>query len=843
MSLSLDSSIRDLTDCGCCEGIAARTPAAVTNRAGLSAIAYRTGAHSTFKASMLADLSAGRSPALRNLTTRDDDDFSIALIDAWATTLDVLTFYQERIAHESYLRTATERLSLLQLARQIGYELGPGVAASTALAFTIEDAPGSPPVVALQPGVKVQSVPGPGEQPQTFETTEAIEARAEWNAIRPRLTQPKPLTATMSEVWLAGTDANLKKGDRLLVVAPKAGGGVTRTLRRIANVVADNESQRTQVALEPQPFYLGTTESPSMAQTGVWAMRAKAAPFGHSAPQKASITTSGNTSTTSYSEWPLVEPLNNRITLDAVYDQITAGSFVVIDRPVLFFLFRWLIFAQATNVRTASPAKYGTASRATELTLDVNWLRFVSLTWPGFSWTEPDALLNVLRETTVYVQSEPLALAEAPITTAVQGNTIVLGVATDGLVKGMKVAVSGMLTSGQAASEIAVVESMATSGGITTLALQNNLATAYVRESVTINANVAAATHGETVSEVLGSGDASKPFQRFTLRQSPLTYVSSSDPSGGDSTLQVRVNDVLWTEAPSLYARKPGERIYVARIDDAGKTTVQFGDGVAGARPASGADNIRAAYRKGIGAAGNVQAGRLTLLMTRPLGVKGVINPDEATGGADGESRDDARRNAPLTVLTLDRVVSLQDYEDFARAFAGIAKALATWTWDGQTRGVFITVAGIGGAEVKPTSATHIHLAQAMRDAGDPHVALQIKSFAKKLFRVNAQVTKAPDHLTEQVQARVEAALKSHFAFDAREFGQRVALSEVMAVIQQVGGVRGVDVNALYRTDFVGGDGLKQPLPVALPQAGSDGDVAPAELLVLDETGLVITVV
>ena len=55
-----------------------------------------------------------------------------------------------------------------------------------------------------------------------------------------------------------------------------------------------------------------------------------------------------------------------------------------------------------------------------------------------------------------------------------------------------------------------------------------------------------------------------------------------------------------------------------------------------------------------------------------------------------------ARRNAPLTVLTLDRIVSLRDYEDFARAFGGIAKALATWTWDGQRQGIFVTVAGVG---------------------------------------------------------------------------------------------------------------------------------------------------
>ena len=71
--------------------------------------------------------------------------------------------------------------------------------------------------------------------------------------------------------------------------------------------------------------------------------------------------------------------------------------------------------------------------------------------------------------------------------------------------------------------------------------------------------------------------------------------------------------------------------------------------------------------------------------------------PSPPTGGDDPESLDRARLNAPLTVLTLDRIVSLRDYEDFARAFAGIAKALATWTWDGERQGVFVTVAGVDG--------------------------------------------------------------------------------------------------------------------------------------------------
>src|SRR5690606_31796390 len=69
--------------CGCCAGLEITTPAAIENRAGLSAVAYRIGTQPQWKASLLARLSSSEHPALAKLLTRDDDDFTIALLDAW----------------------------------------------------------------------------------------------------------------------------------------------------------------------------------------------------------------------------------------------------------------------------------------------------------------------------------------------------------------------------------------------------------------------------------------------------------------------------------------------------------------------------------------------------------------------------------------------------------------------------------------------------------------------------------------------------------------------------------------------------------------------------------------
>src|SRR5437763_1171454 len=159
---------------------------------------------------------------------------------------DVLTFYQERIANESYTRTASEYLSLLQLARSASYELRPGVAADTYLAFTLENTPGSPGKAIIDIGTKAQSLPNPGESPQVFETVEAIEARSAWNALFPRKTRPQPLSTDMSSLLLQGISANLHAGDALLIIA----SGTSKALRFIQNIVVDTVAQQTTVFLE-----------------------------------------------------------------------------------------------------------------------------------------------------------------------------------------------------------------------------------------------------------------------------------------------------------------------------------------------------------------------------------------------------------------------------------------------------------------------------------------------------------------------------------------------------------------------------------------------------------------
>jgi predicted phage baseplate assembly protein len=1010
--------------CGCCEGVEATTPLAEGNRPGLSALRLRAGTHATFFDSMRARLSSREFPELAPLATRDLSDPAIALLDAWATVGEVLTFYQERIANEGYLRTATERRSVLELARLVGYRLRPGVASSVYLAYTIEkDA-----VPALIPkGARVNSVPaGPGEQMQTFETSEPLAARYQWNQLKPRMARPLTIEQfrRTSQLWLAGTATGLKPNDVLLI---QAGTDWPEPFRTVA-VFADEAAGRTQVTLapiataplplsaddafkliaevarrflskgpepasgpalteqamkllkeleasakgnktpekvirdgvaaldkligaartgefgpllawlqkirkmldalpdridggavkppakasnatanpreapDPDPLvmtpaltsllrfdnFLAALESPpsippassrrldrkpdavfavgadiypkllatlvprlapqlytalrtmdlAAPSIGVIALRKAAPMFGHNAPRMQTALVEG---VPKFDEWPLDHSNAKLVELDAVYDKLAAGGFALVERvgqlPVL---------AKVVDARPVSVAKYGITGRVTQLTLDQDWLRLRD---------ENGRKLGVVRGATVHVLGEALAVAEEPLVEPVGGKGLELELDTlyEGLESGRWLVISGERVIEESSARVSGTELLMLSGvrvissegqprTVVTLALANGgqLAYRYRRDTVTIHGNVVHATHGETRDEVLGGGDAAKPLQSFVLKQPPLTYVSAPSVSGVASTLEVRVNEVLWHEADNVAQLGPNDRGYSTRTGDDGRTEVVFGNGVNGARLPTGPENVKSRYRNGIGRGGNVQPGQISLLASRPLGVKAVVNPLAASGGADRESRDQARKNTPLAVMALDRLVSTRDYADFARVFAGIAKASAVRLPFHGRHVVCVTVAGVDDIAIEKNSDLYRNLGTALRRFGDPFMSVMLEPRELLALVIGARVKVLPDYDWELVEPKVRAMLLDTFGFERRELGQGVAMSEVIAAIQRVPGVHWVDLFELRAIDrsaaaarFIGDDETPQANVPARTASIVNGEIKQTQLVYL----------
>lgn len=986
-----------LDACGCCaRQPCACTPAASTaaNRPGLPAIHYRLGTHATFLRTLtdrlsgyeVSDDTGAVFRPLAALTARGSDDPSLALLDSFAVVCDVLTFYQERIANEGYLRTATERRSVLELAREIGYELNPGAAAETYVAFTVDDAPSAPRRATVAAGTKIQSVPGPGEQPQIFETVTASTVRAEWNALAPLQTQVQRLEIRSNRlevdghatdrVYLAGTGLNLKAGDPLLVVQ---GGHALPVMIRTAT--DDGANARTKVELESplalgrsgadgehaertvQPLPAGVVSQQPVAQTlanvttfiverawdevdlqaflavqkwdgatlltqvqtllaadlpdaKVYSFRQRVGFFGASAPAYATLPIFGTDTqprgfpkdwdhppisiwrdgTTDISPRPtrrtdrtgkpvdrevivaddhLSETAGHDAFLDQEVQELTRGSWAVFQGPSGYHSYAIEAVSSGSRADFALSAKTSgldvaslvprSATAASARSLDG-----VALHDPP---DKPEAL--ALRNTVAFVLARLQALAPLPYVAPIQGtvtdaagrprtigaSAITLDRMVLGLTVGQPIMVSGIEagdpatpSTGVARWEVAIVKRIVHAAGRTTLQFAQALTYRYLRAGCTISANVILASHGETVAaEVLGSGDGAQANQSFVLRKKPLTYTPASNARGAESTLDVKVNGISWTEVPSLFEQSPRSQSYVVRQGDDGSTTVEFGDAIHGARLPSGQENVVASYRTGIGPAGNVRARTLSLLLNPALGVRSAVNPIAASGGAAPEQLADARLNAPLTVLTLDRIVSLRDFEDFARGFAGIGKASAQAIWSGERRIVFLSVTDASGKPLDPALPLHGNLLTALQTLSDGTDEIQVggtdptsgtlRTFIERRFRIAAELQVDPAFDSSLVIDQVNDALTTAFGFAARELGQHVTEAEVILAIQRVAGVVFTRLRRLGDTDSpaLPDGGVLLAAGAGWAIAAGTPWIRPAELLLVSATGIALT--
>ncbi len=696
------------------------------------------------------------------------------------------------------------------------------------------------------------------------------------------------------QIFVAGTNTNLKPGDLLLLVGKKSGddGETTKVLvREIERVEIEPGLNRTRLDLLDETWrerdltaflsiqswsrrnairYINRPPSPKLppADAGAFGFRLHAGPFGHNAPRWDSLplnqrypdqnagkpvpypepgwdgANEPNITTTSKSGETYLAKISVDFFAERILPEVTKGSWLILESPTHREPYR-------VSVRKdVSVADFSLNAKATGFRVE----------------SRPDsAALTVfkLRTTSIHAASQPLERARLPIDQPVaEGDT---SLQLDGMVLGLRVGQPLSLSGerddlpGVKSTEIVILSDILHSGGFTTLVFEGGLLDSYVRETVTINANVVRVTHGETTVEILGSGNGTEANQRFALKKPPLTYVSAATPSGAQSTIQVRVNGVQWADAPRLFGLDARNESYIVRIEDDSKTRVIFGDGTMGARLPTGAENVIATYRSGIGLPGMVPTNTLTLLQTRPLGIRSVTNPLPASGAEEPENRDRARDNAPLTVLTLDRIVSLRDFEDFARAFAGIGKAQAIAFWKGETRLVYITIASaapVGGAEdedggpalvtnvVNPTSPLFTNLVDAIQGARDPAQSFEVASYRPLFFNVKAKVLVSPRYRQETVFAAVETALNDAFSFDEREFGQPVTAAEVVTVIQNVHGVVATDLDQLYRYEDDQGppDPGEQITPDLLDAQGARwnealNQVVPAELLLINPVG------
>jgi hypothetical protein len=181
----------------------------------------------------------------------------------------------------------------------------------------------------------------------------------------------------------------------------------------------------------------------------------------------------------------------------------------------------------------------------------------------------------------------------------------------------------------------------------------------------------------------------------------------------------------------------------------------------------------------------------------------------------------------------------VQDYQDFARAFAGIGKARADLVWDGDAERLILSVADSNGGEVRDT--LYDNLLEAIEGARDPLRDVVLSSYQPLVFQLTASVLIDAAYLWKDVHTAATEALLTAFDFSVREFAQPVSAAEVVQVIHGIGGVVAVDLDHLYVTPPEGGvvtPVLNAVLPAQPARYDSALGLQPAQLLMIHPFGV-----
>ncbi|MFZ1428395.1 MAG: putative baseplate assembly protein [Geminicoccaceae bacterium] len=765
-----------LDACGCCDPGEPATPQTITNRPGLSAVAYRVGTFASFRETMLERL-AGDLP---ELTTRSTDDHAITLLELWAAACDVLTFYQERIANEAFLRTAVHRDSVRMLAGLLDYRPRPGLSSEVDIAFALDEGA----ALRIRPGVRLMSLPGADEQPQTFETLEACDADAALNRLqaRPVPVMDTPLAAGRASLLVESGAEQLNSGDRLVILTATA-----LEERGVTGVTVEDGAHRV------------TLDAALTQDLGGGVVRRVVRPlrfFGWNAPDRYQAYDPGHYDNVGKKWNP--PPLWKTV-------DISAEAGLPLGAGTLGDAFRWPLEARISGLAVGSrivvvhdgKVEVGRVTSIVErpetlgpLTDTVTVVTLAGVTNVVdrrrarlFEVTGTPVLPRAHTYPTS-VTGGRVTLRPAPATAILPKRRILLK-ATDGTVHAATV--TGSEPQGGGADHLAVDFTPA-------------LPAPLAADGLVLFGNVERAGHGETqMEENLGDGDGAKPFQSFVLSKAPVTRRPSAKDVLGVAALDILVDGVRWTEVASLYGQAADARVYTLLEEEDGKTRVLFGDGRTGARLPSGRGNVLARYRKGLGEAANVEGGQLSILLSRPPGLRDAQNPAAAESGTDPDPIEDARKNAPSSVRTFGRIVAIEDFAWLATTSGEIAKAKATWIWRGLDRVVHLTVAAHGGGDL---SATALHRLQASLDAArDPNHVLLMANALRVPVRVEAKLVVGADREHDVVLAAARAALLDGLSFERTELGHALDASRVIAALQGVAGVLGVDLDVLQFRD------------------------------------------
>ena len=291
---------------------------------------------------------------------------------------------------------------------------------------------------------------------------------------------------------------------------------------------------------------------------------------------------------------------------------------------------------------------------------------------------------------------------------------------------------------------------------------------------------------------VTDSGDfaVTEAIKSIPLTQGPVVdgsvqvYITSNDSAASGA----------YREVDNIYfASGTNDRVFEVIYDNDYNATVLFGDGTLGASPDYGS-SFFVQYRVGGGTRGNLGRGAVNTSVpaTKSVArttVNGTLsNTTLATGGADAETVEHAKRYAPLTFKRQDRIVTLEDYATFANTFIGtfgtVGKATAATRKAYSSANIIDIYVLEKASELQLQKATTNFKTQLLDAINKKKMATDDVVIVDGLIRTfdlvtTIRINREEQENQNQITAKVRDRLLKYMSADNREFGQNIVIADL----------------------------------------------------------------
>lgn len=306
-----------------------------------------------------------------------------------------------------------------------------------------------------------------------------------------------------------------------------------------------------------------------------------------------------------------------------------------------------------------------------------------------------------------------------------------------------------------------------------------------------------------------GMMSVSLPVRQQTLFQNEPLGLTTNDPNqtialGNNyvhNSLELSIDGEAWLLQRTLGLSGPLDKHVVVDISANQEAYIVFGDNINGAIPLPNLP-VTANYYTSLGRLGNVDAQTINQIQFN-FNIHGidsveVYNPLAAVGGTDYEDIERIRRSAPLSIRTLDRAVTRQDYIDIALLAPGVDKA-ALYFECGKTVDLYIAPNGGGIASTVLLNSvvdffdTRKMVTTFVRAlaAGESYLFIDLTVTGR--FRVNGN----------QLRQEVIDLLLENYNYEASDINKAIRISDLYALVDNYKRVDYLKINKIYLKPYI----------------------------------------